>query len=314
MISHDDVRAAYRLLLGREPESEQIVEEQARVESLEILRQQFLHSEEFRAKFESSLRVGRYLDVARSEIEVDSTPEQLARMLDRISREWIGFGERDPHWSVLVNDDFIMPNIAAHEDEFYRTGEPDIAVAMAMIRRNRGTKHFRQALDFGCGVGRLTLALAPHVDAILGIDISPPHLVWARDRAAKTGIVNARFESIARVEDLARRPGQDLILSLIVLQHNPPPVMAALLRALLDLLNPGGLALFQLPTYLDGVSFSIDAYFGNWQPPMEMNALPQNVVFDVIHQAGCVPLEVREDGRIGATPGLSHTFLVEKRG
>jgi hypothetical protein len=27
-----------------------------------------------------------------------------------------------------------------------------------------------------------------------------------------------------------------------------------------------------------------------------------------------VPLEVREDGRIGATPGLSHTFLVEKRG
>ena len=44
---------------------------------------------------------------------------------------------------------------------------------LSALRRGR-------ALDFGCGVGRLTQALALHFDAVTGVDISGPMLEHAR--------------------------------------------------------------------------------------------------------------------------------------
>nr|WP_253201260.1 class I SAM-dependent methyltransferase [Sphingomonas quercus] len=310
-VSDDEVRWAYRMLLGREPESERVVEEQTTIRDREQLRQIFMNSSEYRSHTSYRL-VGRYLEAGPSIVEVDCSPQELERMLSGISREWTGFGERDPHWSVLVNDKFLMPNVRAHEDEFYATGIPDVAQLLAMIGRNRPSAQLARALDFGCGVGRLSLALAPHVGHVLGLDISAPHLVWARERSSKAGISNVTFDTISTVNDISRYNGQDLIISMIVLQHNPPPVMATILLQLLGLLTPGGLAIFQVPTFLEGYSFSVADYLAAEQPSMEMNALPQSVIFELIYRAGCRPVEVREDGRIGATPGLSHTFLVER--
>ncbi|MEM1434253.1 MAG: class I SAM-dependent methyltransferase [Pseudomonadota bacterium] len=43
-----------------------------------------------------------------------------------------------------------------------------------------------QVLDIGCGCGTSTLALAPRVRQITGVDVSPPMLAAARERAAGT--------------------------------------------------------------------------------------------------------------------------------
>ncbi len=50
MLSAQDVEMAYRLLLGREPESSAVVEDHRRVESLDALRDRFLQSPEFRSR------------------------------------------------------------------------------------------------------------------------------------------------------------------------------------------------------------------------------------------------------------------------
>ena len=49
----------------------------------------------------------------------------------------------------------------------------------------------------------------------------------------------------------------DVSYSIIVLQHNPPPVIAFIVEALIHSLNPGGVAFFQVPTYRRGYTFSL---------------------------------------------------------
>ena len=48
-LSADDVRAAFLEILGREPESDQIIAEHSNHESIEVLRQNILESEEFKS-------------------------------------------------------------------------------------------------------------------------------------------------------------------------------------------------------------------------------------------------------------------------
>jgi hypothetical protein len=102
-------------------------------------------------------------------------------------------------------------------------------------------------------------------------------------------------------------------MSLIVLQHNPPPIMAQIFTALLKLINPNGVAYIQMPTFIDKYSFEIEKYNESPKSKMEMNCLPQKDIFDIVAKEGCFPLEIREDGWTGDPRIISNTFLIQKR-
>jgi SAM-dependent methyltransferase len=314
-VSREEVVWAYRLILGREPESEAVVEATMAASDWGQLRSAFLGSPEFVRKYDphmaSALPVGRHFDADTIAVDINCTDTQLQAMFDRIGAAWKSFGETEPHWSVLVSDEYRQSNLAANIDRFYQSGHGDIDVHLNFLGRAGLSQRFSRALDFGCGVGRLTLALAEHAVEAVGIDISPPHLVLARERAAEQGIANARFDAIASVGDLDRYRDFDFVMSRIVLQHNPPPVMAEIYRRLLAALAPGGVAIVQMPTFIEGQRFSAEEYLITEQPSMEMNALPQKLIFQIIAEAGCLPLEVREDAAAGNV-GVSHTFAVQR--
>lgn len=309
-VTREDAIAAYRLILGRDPENEAVVVEKMGSSNLNELRDSFLRSQEFANSYPMGT-VGRFLEVESLDLDPSCTPEQLQAMVNRIAKSWKQFGESEPHWSVLTGEEFKQENLAANIAAFYQSGVGSVRVMLNMLRRAGLPVKFGKVLDFGCGVGRLTLALTEYADSVTGIDISPPHLKLARERAKEVGIDNAEFESISTVDDLDKFKGYDLVLSLIVLQHNPPPVMAAIYRKLLDALNIGGVAIVQMPTYLQGQFFHGETYLEAEPGIMEMHSLPQKVIFDIIDEAGCRPIEVREDMAIG-TIGLSHTFAVQK--
>jgi SAM-dependent methyltransferase len=315
-VSRDDAINAYRFILGREPESEIVIGQAMEAENVGHLRGVFLGSREFVEKYEGQGRpqpIGRYFEISDIDIDIACTPEQLRSMFDRIAEAWRKFGETEPHWSVLVSDDYRQENLAANIDRFYASGHGDIEVHLNFLRRARLPTTFAKALDFGCGVGRLTLALAPHARQVVGVDISPPHLKLAEERARDAGIGNVGFEAIGSVEDIDRHRGYDLVVSRIVLQHNPPPVMAALYARLLAALAPGGVAIVQMPTYIHGQRFTAAEYLASEQPQMEMNGLPQPVIYRLIEDAGCRLIEVREDGAAGDQPALSHTFVTQRK-
>ena len=114
------------------------------------------------------------------------------------------------------------------------------------------------------------------------------------------------------VDDLGGFPKVDFIYSVIVLQHNPPPIIHRVIVQFLKALNPGGVAFFQLPTYKEGYQFLLEEYLSEESPQeeMEMHVLPQRAVFEIVREENCKILEVVED--FSTSWGLSNTFLVQK--
>ena len=101
-----------------------------------------------------------------------------------------------------------------------------------------------------------------------------------------------------------------------MLQHNPPPVILAILERVFARLQPGGIAYFQVPTYRAGYRFVLEEYLREdvGKSEMEMHVLPQSVIMQAAARHGLELLEVIEDPYTGMRPGeVSNTFLLRKR-
>ena len=83
---------------------------------------------------------------------------------------------------------------------------------------------------------------------------------------------------------------------------------------MLKALNPGGIALFQVPTFKIGYEFDISKYLSeDHELDMQMHCIPQNNIFDAIFKNSCKLLEVREENSIGMLgEAISNLFIVMK--
>ena len=61
------------------------------------------------------------------------------------------------------------------------------------IRKRIDFDKDRRIIDIGCGVGRITLALAKDVDFIVGVDYSQPLIDIASKKAEEVGLTNIEF-------------------------------------------------------------------------------------------------------------------------
>ncbi|MBP0582110.1 class I SAM-dependent methyltransferase [Labrys sp. LIt4] len=314
-VSITDVMAMYRAFLGREPESLEAIAAHLDCRTFDELRRTFLFSAEFlNSNGWAQGLVGRHRASSPISVESKASAEDLKTMLDRTAQGWMRLGQQDAHWSVLVDERFRRENVENNMQLFYDSGRSDIDACEAILRRNGfqlAPSH--RALDFGCGVGRLSLALAPRVRSVLGVDISENHLRYARQRAASHNIENVSFTCIRAVSDISNLGQFDVIITFIVLQHNPPPVMRHILQSILEKLAPGGVAVFQLPTYRTEYAFSTKDYLASDGHDMEMHILPQKEVFEVVEASKCRPIEVLEDHMVGESRYVSQTFLVQKQ-
>src|SRR5262249_23243929 len=113
--------------------------------------------------------------------------------------------------------------------------------------------------------------------------------------------------------DLTQLNGAGFFYSVIVLQHNPPPIIAAILDAAFAGLKPGGVAYFQVPTRgAEGYGFRAQDYLGHSSgQEIEMHAIAQQTVFAVAQRHGVRPIEASADHCTGRV-GVSTTFLMRK--
>ena len=146
--------------------------------------------------------------------------------------------------------------LSLDEKHFRRTGECDVAVLSAYCQRaGLDLRDLESVIELGCGVGRLTIWLSNQVTNVNGVDVSPSHLLIARQRLEKAKITNVRLIQLTALSEIELMPMADLFYPVLVMQHNPPPVIAELLKAFLGRINVGGFALFQVPTYAENYEF-----------------------------------------------------------
>jgi SAM-dependent methyltransferase len=322
MLSRTEVELAYRLILGREPESDAVIDGHRRnANSLVELREAFLNSAEFRSHRGSNgsevpslpTKIDHGPPMA---VEIDLDPTMLQKVWERVEQCWQALGQTEPYWSVASCDQFKSRVFEAHEAEFYATGNVDVMRLLAWLARNHvDVNKLSSCVEYGCGVGRVTAWLSTHFTKVYGYDISPAHLKLAQESLQNKGRLNVVLERLETISALSRLPRVDLIFTVIVLQHNPPPVIAYILRSLLRSLNPRGIAFFQVPTYALGYVFDSRQYLqsASSTTSFEMHLLPQSSIYEIVHDEGCIVREVQPDYYVGDPNWVSNTFLVQKR-
>jgi SAM-dependent methyltransferase len=317
IVSEQDVIMAYRLILGREPEASATVQNIiAKQLSFNEMRDTFIKSSEFRHNVIGS--IGGMLkpldmDVNRIETEVDN--DTLALLYAHVEHVWSNLGVAEPHYSVLTNEKFKAGEFSQHSTEFYASGSVNLRVFQKTLRRNSiDITQFQDCFELGCGVGRVTLKLAEIFPKVIAADVSAPHLELARSAMSSLAQDVVEFRKLESIESLNLLPNFDVFYSVIVLQHNPPPVIGVLLKKILSKLRDGGIAYFQVPTYALGYRFDCSTYLKNFMSntKMEMHVFPQRELFELIREQGCRIAEVREDNYVGTRNMISNSILVLK--
>ena len=238
------------------------------------------------------------------------------------------------HWDELARVDSCWAILSDPQKksgkwdlpDFLATGEAEIAWLMREIAELGYSLARNRALDFGCGVGRLTRQIAKHFDQCIGVDISEEMIRQAREINSD----QERCEFILNVSaGLEQFPDKtfDLIYTSIVLQHVPNE--AAILNYVAEfirILRPGGLLVMQVPSVISlrrrvqlrrrlygflrriGIRESLLYRYLNLTP-MRMNCVPEGKMIGFLSGLHANVLKVEDDSRAG--PGIeSRTYFV----
>lgn len=205
---------------------------------------------------------------------------------EQLKSDWNALGADDPLWAVLT--DASRRGGRWNPDEFFATGVADVELLRARAAEIGVPIVGGRALDFGCGVGRLSQALAPHLAQVDGVDIAPSMIELARrfDRSGGRCRFHVNPDPDLRAFE---NDAFDLVFSRIVLQHMPPALSRGYLREFVRVLRPGGLLAFQLPAryprtvrgFLYGVmpvALRQRVWRLRQRHPIEMHPVPRRVV------------------------------------
>lgn len=221
--------------------------------------------------------------------------------LDKLKDDWEYLAQRDALWAILT--DGSKAGGKWNVDEFMATGDVEIKTVLDHLTAIGCTPDFNgAALDFGCGVGRLTQPLAQHFASCVGVDIS-------QQMIQKAESLN-RYEHCRYIANSnAQLPFPDasfsFLYSNIVLQHVPPRFSVEYLREFVRILAPGGILVFGVQDSFAGLSSMmirarqilrirsrIKNALGVSTGNMQMHCLPESVVRHALGSARIVDIQL----------------------
>lgn len=165
---------------------------------------------------------------------------------DKAQTFWDRHARHDPLWAILSD-----PTKTGRRWElrsFLETGKREVSLLMYQLRALNIDIDRKAALDFGCGVGRLTLPLAAYFDRVVGLDISPEMIRLANAINGCPDRVQYVHNACSELPGLAT--GEfTLMYSNVVLQHIEPDIALRYLGELFRVVARGGVLVFQLPSH-----------------------------------------------------------------
>jgi SAM-dependent methyltransferase len=179
----------------------------------------------------------------------------------------------NPLWYVTTTLDFERPD----EAEFWASGIDEVHKALTAAGVSAGNF----AVEIGCGIGRLTRALAARFNTVWACDVSPNMLDHARENLHEPNVTLALASGDGTLHVVDG--SADLVLSMQVFHHIP--AQSVTLRYVAEagrVLAPGGSFVFQLRTcrasgILGGAERLVRGALGDYRrrrtpPPADLDA------------------------------------------
>jgi SAM-dependent methyltransferase len=225
---------------------------------------------------------------------------------------WEDMGDLDPCWAILTEPG--TKHGKWELQKFFATGRAEIAALKRLAERFKVPTTYDWALDFGCGLGRVSRALAEQFRHVVGVDIS-------RSMIKQAAVLNPQANCHFLVNDSEDLPFPsqqfDLIYTVLVLQHVPKQdSIRRYVSEFVRVLRQGGLLVMQLPSAVPlrrrlqarprlyawlrkaGISGEL-LYNGLGLHPIPMKFLPETNVVSILQSGGGRVLEIVDDERAG---------------
>ena len=227
--------------------------------------------------------------------------------IERQEQDWNELAALDPYWAILTAPGKRFGGW--DEDEFFASGTVAAAEVADEMERLGHPRERRRALDFGCGLGRMTRAFAQQFDEAVGVDISEEMVRGANKHNA--GVPGVLFV-LNRASDLGQFSDSsfDFVYSAIALQHVPDRgTIESYIREFFRVLRPEGLVAFQLPSHIPAIfrlqwrrrlysglrRIGFDAEFLYQRlhlVPIAMSYIPESAIVRLVDSAGGRVLDV----------------------
>lgn len=245
-----------------------------------------------------------------------SVPDMLQAYFD--AQEYRSLhGDSSPWWDVLD-----LPE--EEQLDFYHQG---LVLAKRMVELFKGEGLLAddwvsgaKALDFGCGLGRMSNALvALGFPKVVCVDEKPKFLEAAHERLTKfagKGVVIPDFaqkvEFVQSAPDLlcVQQPSSvDFVHSILQLEHMKPLVQAAYIEQFCDVLRPGGAGFFQIVTSMPIANKTSHCNLAAEHDASMIHYIPKDEVVRHLKLRGCNVLSASGPHR---AQGTSMHIIFEK--
>jgi len=174
----------------------------------------------------------------------------MEKCIRQLKKNWEEFAKKDPLWSILPIPE--KKNNRWKIEELFETGHNEICSVMEYIEHLNLKINYHRALDFGCGVGRLTQALCEYFDDCVGIDISFPMLQLAEEHNRYKNCCKYILNCSSDLKIFSDETF-DFIYSNIVFQHLPPELTLGYIKEFIKILKNNGIIIFQITTGIIGL-------------------------------------------------------------
>ena len=167
--------------------------------------------------------------------------------LEQSAHEWENNAKSNALWAVLTDSD--RKTQSWDVNDFFTTGRQEVGLILERLEQLGARPNSSGCfLDFGCGVGRVTRALASVFTYGYGIDVSPTMIAGPREFAAADKRPARYLVNTSNNLALIESGSIDFVYSHIVLQHVPGSCQAGFIAEFARVRRPGGIATFQLTT------------------------------------------------------------------
>jgi hypothetical protein len=315
-VTREDVRWCYRHILKREPESEDVLTPHLAHRDFRELVESFANCSEA-TRFD---KIGATYDQLKQQtVSLNSLHPQQAAVA--------------PRFSCTTTRKRVIACLERTQATLRAAGTPATASLQTALPVNPAASHLTrlsEELVLSCQLraphlpyGKLLLlchdampltqSLVRHAGSveILSLERPPINEQTVRDTFANTKELHFSICDSASLKCLS---DCDLLVSESTLQYCPPPLSAALVRAALRALQPGGVAILQTLVGIDSYTFDIDAWLT--APPSyetKHHPLPQDRICEIAAGQGCDLVMVYDDIHGTNSTQQSSFFVIEKQ-